>query len=87
MQIVIDVPEARYKDILRIASVQLNERLATPEQIIANGTPLPRGHGRLVDEDEVRDLLYEQEYNYFTELDKVCDTIGEATTLVEADYD
>ena len=42
MKIVIDIPEARYKDIQRIASVQLeNPHFKTAEQIIANGTQQP----------------------------------------------
>ena len=44
MQLLIDIPEKRYKDILRIADVQLeNRHFKTAEQIIANGTPLPKG--------------------------------------------
>ena len=44
MQIVIEVDDKRYKDILRIATVQLKGRTPTLEQVIANGTPLPKGH-------------------------------------------
>ena len=51
MKIIIDIPEARYKDIQRIASVQLERsRFQTAEQIIASGTPLPKGHGRKFEE-------------------------------------
>ena len=39
MKLIIDIPEERYKDIKRIASVQLEMRIDTAEQIIANGTP------------------------------------------------
>ena len=39
MKLIIDIPEERYKDIKRIASVQLEMRTDTAEQIIANGTP------------------------------------------------
>ena len=55
MKIVIDIPEERYKDIQRIAEVQLNRRTPTVEQIVANGTPLPKGHGRLKDVDWIDD--------------------------------
>ena len=41
MRIVIDIPEDRYKDIQRIASVQFeNYHFQTAEQIIANGVAL-----------------------------------------------
>lgn len=42
MKLVIEIDDVRYKDIQRIASVQLeNYHFKTAEQIIANGTPLP----------------------------------------------
>lgn len=42
MKIVIEIDDARFKDIRRIACVQLeNYHFKTVEQIIANGTPLP----------------------------------------------
>lgn len=37
MKVVIDIPEDRYADIQRIASVQLPRKWPTPEQIIAKG--------------------------------------------------
>lgn len=43
MKIVIDIPQERYTNILRIAEVQLGlARFQTAEQIIAKGTPLPK---------------------------------------------
>lgn len=80
MKIVIDISEKDYNDLLN-GEFNIN----AGKDAIKNGTPLPKGHGRLIDEDKVRDLLYEQEYNYYTELDKVCDTIAEAPTIIEAD--
>ena len=43
MQIVIDIPEKRFQDIQRIATVQLKRRTPTLEQVIAIGIPLPKG--------------------------------------------
>lgn len=40
MKVIIDVDEKRYKDIQRIAEVQLDRRTDTVEQLIAKGTPL-----------------------------------------------
>lgn len=52
MKIVIEIDDARFKDIRRIACVQLeNCHFKTVEQIIANGTPLPKGHGSRCDLD------------------------------------
>ena len=53
MQIVIDIDAERFKDILRISTVQLKGRTPTLEQVIATGTPLPKGHGRLIDADDI----------------------------------
>ena len=85
MKIVIDIPEERYKDIQRIAEVQLGlARFQTAEQIIANGTPLPKGHGRLIDISP-----YEQWFNPVIQYDdgdrthQVYTKI--APTLIEAD--
>lgn len=60
-------------------------------EAIANGTPLPKGHGRLGD----LDLLYSTVENmpikgneqWFNMLQKVCIRIAGAPTIVEADKD
>ena len=44
-----------------------------------NGTPLPKGHGRLIDADTYRkDMMHSQEFNFFKILDM-------QSTVVEAD--
>lgn len=50
MQIVIDIPEERYKHIQE--EQWLPNRLLI-EKAIANGTPLPKGHGDLIDRDDL----------------------------------
>ncbi len=51
MHIVIDISDERFRDIQRIAEVQTERKhFKTAEQIIANGTPLPKGHRRLITE-------------------------------------
>lgn len=58
MKIVIDIPDERYKNIQRIAEVQLAlARFQTAEQIIANGTPLPKGHGNLIQREEAEAIF------------------------------
>ena len=62
MKIIIDIPKARYKDIQRIASVQLeNYHFKTAEQIIANGTPLPDG-AEILTKDAYSDLCTRSAY-------------------------
>ena len=49
MKIVIDIPEWQYKQ-------YVNEESYLPLDIlcaIQNGTPLPKGHGRLIDADDI----------------------------------
>jgi hypothetical protein len=86
MQVVINVSEARFRDIQRIAEVQLeSNHFKTAEQIIANGTPLPKGHGRLIDADklEPRDISHEAWYSPMWGFELV--DIEDAPTIIEAD--
>ena len=48
MKLVIDIPEERFTDIQRIASVQLNRRTPTVEQIIAKGTEQKTAEWKIV---------------------------------------
>ena len=77
MKIVIEIDDARFKDIQRIACVQLeNYHFKTVEQIIANGTPLPKGHGDLIDRNDLSLMTVHLIDGVF-----VCD----ASTIIEAD--
>lgn len=73
MQIVIDIPEEYYKVIMKIPVNQSTADML----IIKYGTPLPKGHGRLIDADAlwkkwVFDAIGKQE-------------IDDAPTIIEAD--
>ena len=58
MQVVINIDEARFKDIQRISEVQIeSNHFQTAEQIIAKGTPLPKGHWELKDADAMINKL------------------------------
>ena len=52
MKIVIDIPDEAYE---LLKSKQVLDNIA--ESIIANGTPLPKGHGELIDKDVVLDMM------------------------------
>ena len=85
MQIVIDIPEERFKDIQRIASVQIDSNhFKTSEQIIANGTPLPKGHGRLIDADSMKTMKNIQSAN-FNAVELIRLWIDNQLTIIEAD--
>lgn len=51
MQVVIDIPEEYHNAIKAIPNIQCTADML----IIKNGTPLPKGHGRLIDADYLRD--------------------------------
>ena len=70
MQIVIDISEERFRDIQRIAEVQLESNyFKTAEQVIANGIPLPKGHGDLKDANELK-KAYDERITYLYTLNK-----------------
>lgn len=83
MQIVIDIPEKIYKHIQE--EQWLPNRLLI-EKAIANGTPLPKGHGRLIDADtleeckEVMNTIM-NECEYVVRMDEV----RNVPTIIEAD--
>ena len=75
MQIVIDIPEKEYK---RWQDEGEMDALIVRNSLV-NGTPLPKGHGRLIDADELTE-------------NTLCKTFGlrsvdieNATTIIEAD--
>lgn len=52
MQIVIDIPDNQYKKLVN--PYQHNEAISTQlKEIVRNGTPLPKGHGRLIDAEKL----------------------------------
>lgn len=96
MQIVIDIPEERFNDIQRIAQVISYRRLPALEKVIANGTPLPEGHGRIGDLSELetrignfieyyKNLLEETNPTALVYMNHILDGIRDTDTIIEAD--
>ena len=87
MEIIIKIDDERYKDIQRIAEVQLDRgRFQTAEQVIANGVPLPKGHGRLIDADKLefeKCTLETDSSISFYMIDK--EDVDNAPTIIEAE--
>lgn len=50
IELVVKIPEEMYKKLLNKGAIIC---LSGYEGIIANGTPLPKGHGRLIDADRL----------------------------------
>ena len=76
MQIVIDTPEEYYNVIKAIPDRQCTADML----IIKNGTPLPKGHGRLIDADALYDQFEYADYDFE-------ETLEYAPTIIEADED
>ena len=82
MKLVIDIPEKDYETILNSGFVPYECDIV---YAIINGTPLPKGHGRLIDAD----ALYESSRLCHTEEDGTACVewreINDAPTIIEAD--
>lgn len=74
MKLIIDIDEQHF-ELLKMAV--MNGMGDNAQKIIAQGTPLPKGHGRLIDADElIKDRV---------ENDNVVILVNTAPTIVEAD--
>ena len=95
MQIVINIDEKIYKRILPYKDVPVISNLCNdfPEitHAIANGVPLPKGHGRLIDADKAISKICGSSCGCHLEecgYDKPCYSvtrIQSAPTIIEAD--
>ena len=93
MKLVIDIPDREYKQ--RTEFPQCYN--LTIDKAIANGIPLPKGHGRLIDADELSKRLVNASMFFRGEKADMFDTrfadglreadikLSEAPTVVEAD--
>ena len=78
MKLIIDIPEEAYK--LRVCNPLWFD--SNMDKAIRNGTPLPKGHGRLIDEsDLIPDSDYEDGMFYAVSVG----AINGAPTIIEAD--
>ena len=85
MQIVIEIDEKYYKFIKEL--VENFDYNYTPWNLIANGTPLPKGHRRLIDADELyenTEICHSDEDGYACVRWK---DINDAPTIIEAEVD
>ena len=95
MKLIIDIPEEEYDLIVNDEACGLN----VLTRAIAKGTPLPKGHGRLIDADYLKDISllhnwhgnnknivpYSDRRGYRLRQREVDETIINAPTIIEAD--
>ena len=81
MKIVIEIPEETYNAIRNIRQITERELNA-----ILNGTPLPKGHGDLIDRNDLLKWSYKIDSKYYM-YDEVVDVddIKNAPAIIEAD--
>jgi hypothetical protein len=88
MQLVINIDEVIYKRILPYKDVPVISNLANdfPEitHAIANGVPLPKGHGRLIDADAIN-LKDISPVDGFSVYGATAEDIDLTPTIIEAD--
>lgn len=94
MQIVIDIPEEEYK---RMIEQKMFGRVDVWKNAICNGTPLPKGHGRLIDADVFEKRLMDARSYYLGEkadnfdlrfaagLKSAAERLVDAPTIIDAD--
>ena len=83
MKLIIEIPEDSYRFILQHGIKDIREI----DEVIANGTPLPEGHGRIIDVDTI--VHSEDIYNTDEFIEGVIcggnSFVISAPTIVEAD--
>ena len=84
MQIVIDISEKMYEE---LKYLNVHGFTTAVEEAVANGTPLPKGHGRLIDVNDLDITTIEtDDYSGNEILDVVTkEDLDEAPTIIPAD--
>ena len=83
MKLIIDIPEEDYKGICHLKNEQLRmlpEEVAETLIRIANGTPLPKGHGDIVDIETLIDMFWDGNSMEITKYD-----LSVVEPIIEAD--
>lgn len=83
MQLVIEISDERYKEIVESNKPAMIYR-SDVAKVLVNGIPLPKGHGRLGDLDALREEVSSWGMNDYEPLDFI-DAIDQADTIIEAE--
>ena len=87
MQIVIDIPKEIYNSACATNNVWDMRMAGFVCSAIANGTPLPKGHGRIVDISQIEYLkaIHEAKYGRIPWSEAIKQIKNSAPTIIEAD--
>ena len=82
IELVIKIHEDTYKDIIKNGFIY-DEDNEVVTHAIKNGTPLPKGHGRVLDEKDILDI--EKNKGWMYDLFDMPDYIADVSAIIEAD--
>lgn len=92
MQIVIDIPKRTYEQLKFLREQGFDGFETIIDKAVANGTPLPEGHGRLIDVDALIKQLEAMANNRWNiqvgaskGLEEGIDNVDDAPTIIEAE--
>lgn len=86
MQIVIEIPDEVYKEI-QDGKMYRSVYDIPQESVkaIKNGTPLPKGHGRLIDAEIVDSNIYDLTQSLDLNYNQISRVLYDAPTIIESD--
>ena len=90
MELIIKIPDGEYEDLIGLYKLGLDKHAYKTfiemicVEAIANGTPLPKGHGRLIDADKLdtRERGNNSQRTMWWKIDCI---VKHAETIIEAD--
>ena len=80
MHIVIDISEEMYEE---LKYLNVHGFTTAVEEAVANGTPLPKGHGDLVDASKIQ--FKNNEFDTYSDYSRAFDAIDNADVIIPAD--
>ena len=86
MELLINIDEDVRIAITRVGLLRISDEMQKKvDKAIQRGTPLPKGHGRLIDSDELKRIIQENDVLNMTGFNvRLCD-INNTPTIIEAD--
>ena len=85
MQIVIKLSEEDYDRLKEYEKAPFYSLTSRVYEAVANGTPLPKGHGKLKDENEIKRMIEKAKVNSEHSKTFAENIIRFASTIIEAD--
>ena len=83
IELVIKIPQKVYKAICDKNALGCD--IGDIKNMIRNGTPLPKGHGRLIDADEIDNNIYDLTRSMDLNYGQISEVVDTAPTIIEKD--